>query len=167
VGDAGADDAYTVQEAARILRTTERTVRRRLERGDLEGTRDPTTGRWRAATRSVPAAMPERPPKPASLEEPLEASESLQGYQERARPSRGSWDVSRGACNLRRSPRSTLREQLDRERARADRLEEELRDFRNRRSCWSRIFGCCPDDSALCPHLRRTRILGKSLNRGN
>jgi excisionase family DNA binding protein len=106
VGDAGAYDAYTVQEAARILRTTERTVRRRLERGDLEGTRDPTTGRWRAATRSVPAAMPERPPKPASLEEPLEAPESLQGYQERARPSRGSWDVSRGACNLRRSPRA-------------------------------------------------------------
>ena len=27
---------YTVQEAARILRITERTVRRRLERGDLE-----------------------------------------------------------------------------------------------------------------------------------
>ena len=27
---------YTVQEAARILRTTERTVRRLLDRGDLE-----------------------------------------------------------------------------------------------------------------------------------
>jgi excisionase family DNA binding protein len=33
------EESYTVQEAARILRTTERTVRRRLERGDLEGTR--------------------------------------------------------------------------------------------------------------------------------
>jgi excisionase family DNA binding protein len=43
-------EAYTVQEAARILRTTERTVRRRLERGDLEGTRDPTTGRWSTTT---------------------------------------------------------------------------------------------------------------------
>jgi hypothetical protein len=30
------DEHYTVQDAARILRTTERTVRRRLERGDLE-----------------------------------------------------------------------------------------------------------------------------------
>ena len=33
------EDFYTVQEAARILRTTERTGRRRLERGDLEGCR--------------------------------------------------------------------------------------------------------------------------------
>ena len=33
----------------------------------------------------------------------------------------------------------TLREQLQRERERADRLEEELRDAR--RSWWSRIFG--------------------------
>jgi excisionase family DNA binding protein len=30
---------YTVQDAARFLRTTERTIRRRLERGDLEGSR--------------------------------------------------------------------------------------------------------------------------------
>ncbi len=29
------EDFYTVQEAAKILRTTERTVRRRLERGGL------------------------------------------------------------------------------------------------------------------------------------
>ena len=50
-----AEETYTVQEAARILRTTERTVRRRLERGDLEGTRDPTTGRWTIAARSVTA----------------------------------------------------------------------------------------------------------------
>jgi hypothetical protein len=57
------EDFYTVQEAARILRTTERTVRRRLERSDLEGSRDPTTGRWRVAARSVSAALPDRPPK--------------------------------------------------------------------------------------------------------
>ena len=36
-------EVYTVGEAARILRTTERTERRRLERGDLEGTRDSYT----------------------------------------------------------------------------------------------------------------------------
>ena len=58
-----AEETYTVQEAARILRTTERTVRRRLERGELEGTRDPTTVRWRVEAHSVTAAMPERPPK--------------------------------------------------------------------------------------------------------
>ena len=68
-------EAYTVQEAARILRTTERTIRRRLERGDLEGTRDPTTGRWRVAAHSVTEAMPERPPKAASLESAQDAAD--------------------------------------------------------------------------------------------
>jgi excisionase family DNA binding protein len=34
------EDTYTVEEEAKILRTTERTVRRRLERGDLEGERE-------------------------------------------------------------------------------------------------------------------------------
>jgi len=58
--DRAPEESYTVQEAARILRTTERTVRRRLERGDLEGTRDPTTGRWRVKAHSVTAAMPDR-----------------------------------------------------------------------------------------------------------
>ena len=67
------EESYTVQEAARILRTTERTVRRRLERGDLEGTRDPTTGRWMVAAHSVTAAMPERPLK--ASQEPPEASQ--------------------------------------------------------------------------------------------
>jgi hypothetical protein len=33
------EDFYTVQEAAKILRTTERTVRRRHGRGDLEESR--------------------------------------------------------------------------------------------------------------------------------
>jgi hypothetical protein len=68
------EESYTVQEAVRILRTTERTVRRRLERGDLEGTRDPTTGRWMVAAHSVTAAiMPERPLK--ASQEPPEASQ--------------------------------------------------------------------------------------------
>jgi hypothetical protein len=61
------EEAYTVQEAARILWTTERTVRQRLERRDLEGTRDPTTGRWRVEARSVTEAMPERLPGTPSL----------------------------------------------------------------------------------------------------
>ena len=33
------DERYSTAEAARFLRTTERTIRRRLERGDLEGSR--------------------------------------------------------------------------------------------------------------------------------
>jgi hypothetical protein len=130
-------EAYTVQEASRILRTTERTIRRRLERGDLEGSRDPISGRWRVEARSVTEAMPERPPK-ASQEAP-EASESAREYQERVEDLQRQLGRLEGARELEAITQSTLREQLQRERERADRLEEELRDAR--RSWWDRLTG--------------------------
>jgi len=131
------EETYTVQEAARILRTTERTVRRRLERGDLEGTRDPTTGRWRVAARSVTAAMPERPPKPS--QEPPEASQEAAELRLRVEDLQRELGRLEGQRELEAVTQSTLREQLQRERERADRLEEELRDAR--RPWWRRIFG--------------------------
>ena len=131
------EDYYTVQEVARILRTTERTVRRRLEREDLEGTRDPTTGRWKVAARSVTAAMPDRPPKES--QEALESSQEAAGLQERVESLQRELGRLEGRLELTEQTESTLREQLDRERERADRLEDELRDAR--RSWWSRIFG--------------------------
>ena len=130
------EDYYTVQEAARILRTTERTVRRRLERGDLKGSRDPTTGRWRVAAVSVTAAMPERPPKES--QKPLEASQSVREYQEKVEALQRELGRLEGRLELTSITETTLRDQLDRERERADRAEEELRDAR--RSWWSRIF---------------------------
>ena len=67
------EERYSTSEAAKILRTTERTIRRRLERGDLEGWRDPTTGRWWASARSIhkasridrrkPLRNPQTPPQ--------------------------------------------------------------------------------------------------------
>src|SRR5215203_2425308 len=131
------EDTYTVQEAARILRTTERTVRRRLERGELEGTRDPTTGRWRVRAHSVTAAMPERPPKVPR--EPSESPESAQDYQRRVEDLQRELGRLEGRLEITEVAESTLREQLQRERERADRLEEELRDAR--RTWWSRLFG--------------------------
>jgi excisionase family DNA binding protein len=131
------EDYYTVQEAARILRTTERTVRRRLERGDLKGSRDPTTGRWRVAAVSVTAAMPERPRKES--QKPLEASQSVREYQEKVEALQRELGRLEGRLELTSITETTLRDQLDRERERADRAEEELRDAR--RSWWSRIFG--------------------------
>jgi excisionase family DNA binding protein len=131
------EDFYTVQEAARILRTTERTVRRRLERGDLKGSRDPTTGRWRVAAVSVTAAMPERPPKES--QKPQEASQSVREYQEKVEALQRELGRLEGRLELTSITETTLRDQLDRERERADRAEEALRDAR--RSWWSRIFG--------------------------
>jgi hypothetical protein len=131
------EETYTVQETARILRTTERTVRRRLERGDLEGSRDPTTGRWRVRAHSVTAAMPERPPK--TSQEAPESPESVREYRERVEALQRELGRVEGRLELTEVAESTLREQLQRERERADRLEEELREAR--RSWWSRLFG--------------------------
>lgn len=128
------EENYTVQEAAKILRTTERTVRRRLERGDLDGTRDPTSGRWRVKAVSVTAAMPERPPK-ASQEAPQAAGEVLD-LRLRVEDLQRQLGRLEGQRELEAVTQSTLREQLQRERERADRLEEELR--LARRSWWSR-----------------------------
>lgn len=72
-------DTYTAKEAARILRTMARTVRRRLARDDLEGNRGPTSGRWRIAAHSVTAAMPDRTPKPSQA--PPEASQEAAELQ--------------------------------------------------------------------------------------
>jgi chromosome segregation ATPase len=131
------EETYTAQEAARILRTTERTVRRRLERGDLEGTRDPTTGRWRVAARSITSAMPDRPPK--GSQEPPEASQEAADLRLKIEDLQRELGRLEGQRELEAVTQSTLREQLQRERERADRLEEELRDAR--RSWWRRLFG--------------------------
>jgi hypothetical protein len=131
------EESYTVHEAARILRTTERTVRRRLERGDLEGTRDPTTGRWMVAAHSVTAAMPDRPPK--ASQERREASQETADLRLRVEDLQRQLGRLEGQRELEAVTQSTLREQLQRERERADRLEEELRDAR--RPWWRRIFG--------------------------
>src|SRR5215207_6689083 len=139
------EESYTVQEASRVLRVTERTVRRRLERGELEGTRDPISGRWRVAATSVTEAMPSRPPKAAaSLQEALESealesSESVRSYRERVEDLQRQLGRLEGARELEAITQCTLSEQLQRERERADRLEEELRDAR--RSWWRKMFG--------------------------
>jgi hypothetical protein len=130
-------ESYTVQEAAKILRTTERTIRRRLERGDLEGRRDPISGRWFVDARSVTEAIPERPPKPS--QEAPDAPERTSEDRDKVEALQRELGRLEGRLELTEITESTLREQLERERDRADRLEEELREAR--RSWWSRLFG--------------------------
>jgi excisionase family DNA binding protein len=131
------EESYTVQEAAKVLRTTERTIRRRLERGDLGGSRDPTTGRWRVSATSVTAAMPDRPPKPS--QEPPEATQEAADLRQRVEGLQRELGRLEGRLELTSITETTLRDQLERERERADRAEEELREAR--RSWWSRLFG--------------------------
>ncbi len=121
---------YTVQEAAKTLRTTERTIRQRLERGDLEGQRDPTTGQWWVSARAVTAAMPGRPPKASpSLELPDVFSEvaDLRARVENLQRELGRLE---GRLELTERTESTLREDLERERR--QRLEEVQREREER-----------------------------------
>ena len=131
------DDYYTAQEAARILRVTERTIRRRAQSGELEGDQDPITGRWKVAAHSVHALMPDRPPRRS--EEPPEPSEEAAELRARVEDLQRQLGRLEGQRELEEVTQSTLREQLERERERADRLEEELRD--RRRPWWKRVFG--------------------------
>jgi hypothetical protein len=84
--------------------------------------------------------MPERPPK--ASQEPPQVSESGREYQERVEALQRQLGRLEGQRELEAATQSTLREQLQREQERADRLEEELRDARQAaRSWWRRIFG--------------------------
>jgi hypothetical protein len=130
-------EEYTVQEAAKILRTTERTIRRRLERSDLEGRRDPTSGRWFVSARAVTEAMKDRPARDS--QEALEAPESVREYQRRVEDLQRQLGRLEGRLEISEVAESTLREQLERERERADRLEGELREAR--RPWWRKMFG--------------------------
>jgi hypothetical protein len=131
--DSGPGDSYTTSEAARVLRVTPGRVRQMITEGLLEAEHD-EDGRWRVDARSVHARMPDRPPRetttpsvPEDLHRPLmEMAERLGRAEARA--------------ELTERAESTVREALERERARADRLEEELRAERSK-GFWARLFG--------------------------
>jgi excisionase family DNA binding protein len=131
------EDYYTVGEAAKVLRVTERTIRRRLERGELQGRRDPTSGRWYVEARSVTEVLPDRPPK--ASERVPDASLEAADLRERVETLQRELGRLEGRLELTEQTESTLRETLERERERADRLEDELRDAR--RTWWDRLTG--------------------------
>jgi excisionase family DNA binding protein len=76
------EDTYTPAEAAKILRYTERHVRKLLADGELEGERDEESGRWRVYQHSVHAMLPDRPSRVERSQEPLEAPERLRACYE-------------------------------------------------------------------------------------
>ena len=136
-------DYYTVSQAARVLKVTPGRIRQMLGSGELIGEKD-DNGRWR-----IPAHLIHdrpRPPRverePASQETPPEPSESsltASELLERVAALERALGHEQGARELEAVARSTLEEQLQRERERADGLEEELR--QSRRSWWRRFFG--------------------------
>jgi excisionase family DNA binding protein len=135
-------DTYSASEAAKVLKLSTRRVRQLAESEEIEGTRD-AEGNWRLDKASVHTFRDERR---------LGSSRPREGTRSRSKrpdPWERVTDLERALGRLEGEMRaraeltavteSTLRESLERERERADRLEEELREAR--RSWWRRMFG--------------------------
>jgi excisionase family DNA binding protein len=129
------EDHYTTAEAARILRVSPQRIRQMLATGELAGTHDPVTERWRIPQHAVHARLESRKPR-EPRESPVDAHALVERNENLAR------ELGRleGRLQLTEQAESTLREAFDRERDRADRAEAELQAERSK-GFWQRLFG--------------------------
>jgi hypothetical protein len=121
---------YTAAEAARILRLSSQRVRQMLARGELCGVRD-EVGHWEVDARSVHSLLEERREVLfGALEDPQRLSE-LEAEIRELRYFLGRAEARLDmTTQVTAQAESTLREALERERERTDRLEAELREAR-------------------------------------
>jgi excisionase family DNA binding protein len=136
------EDYYTTGEAARILKVTEARVRQMLGAGELEGTRDPVSDRWRIPQHAVHARLEQRRPSEAPR-----TSADAREWIERVAVLERELGRLEGRLQLTDVAESTLRDQLERERERADRLEDRAEKLRGEletersKGFWARLFG--------------------------
>ncbi len=137
---------YSPAQTAKILSRSgseigERRIRQMCQDGEIEGAERTDTGRWRIPAATVHQMLQERRER-EQLEAPERALEAPQSVTElRARVEELQYRLGRSEAILELTERaeSTLREQLERERERADRLEQELAEAR--RPWYRRLFG--------------------------
>jgi excisionase family DNA binding protein len=140
------DDTYSVPEASKVLRLSERRVQQMLQTGEMPGTKL-DSGYWRIPMHAVHARKDETKSKRTTRRYTgLEDSRRAAGLENELRALEREIGRLQGQRELEAVAQSTLREALDRERdrttaaeERAARLEDELREAR--RSWWRRIFG--------------------------
>ncbi|MCA1719180.1 MAG: helix-turn-helix domain-containing protein [Actinobacteria bacterium] len=120
---------YTAAEAARILRLSSQRVRQLLASGELRGVRD-EVGHWEVDARSVHALLDERREVLfGALEDPQRLSE----LEAEVRELRYLLGRAEARLDMSAQAEFTLREALERERARAEELESELQEARRSR----------------------------------
>ena len=130
-------DFYTLPEAAQLLEIAQRRLLDRLESGEIEGERDPRSGRWKVSRQAVDELVSEEASADGPDEEPRERSaEMLRGLVEEL------GELHRQVGHLRsrldrarraeKEEREILQAELEqereghrRERERADRLRQE------------------------------------------
>jgi chromosome segregation ATPase len=109
-------DFYTLPEAAQLLEITQRRLLKELESGEIEGERDPQSGRWKVSRQAVDELASEDPSAEDSTEEPMERSaEMLRGLVDEL------GELHRQVGHLRaRLDRARRAEKEERERLRAE-----------------------------------------------
>ena len=150
-------DFYTLPEAAQILEAPQRSLLKSLETGEIEGERDPQSGRWKIPKQAVDERV-------SADSSPEDTAEESQGQSaEMLRELVGEMgDLHRLVGHLRsrldrarrteREEREQLLAELEqereghrRERERADRLHEEASRLREEleraKGSWRRLFG--------------------------
>jgi excisionase family DNA binding protein len=131
-------DYYSVPEAARILKITQPRIRQLLLSGELEGHKTPDSDRWKIPQHAVHARLEDRRPREASTSP--EDAPGASVWIEQVRELERALGRLEGQRELTEQTASTLRESLERERERADRLERELSEERTK-GFWRRLFG--------------------------
>jgi excisionase family DNA binding protein len=144
---------YTTGEAAKILRVTESRIRQLLGAGELEGSRDPVSDRWRIPQHAVHARMESMPREPR-VQESHAPSPDVNALIERIASLEHQLGRAEATAELTEQTHSTLQEQLGRERERADEqreqanhLQEQAEQLRSEleaersKGFWARLLG--------------------------
>lgn len=151
------EDTYTTGQAARILKITDRGVRKMIDRGELEADTD-GRGRHRIPQRAVHAMLEQRREAgissdvgaEISTEEASRAAEEARELRERVQDLQRQLGRVEGRLELTERTESTMREErerlerlLEEERAERRRLQERLEEAQEAasRSWWRRLFG--------------------------
>ena len=156
-------DFYTLKAGADILGVTQRRLLERLETGEIEGERDPQSSRWKIPKHVVHEIVPEPTPTDPSPEEVAaiegfveQPTETVQGLieklgnlQRELGRLRNRLELARGAENTAwQKEKELLLEDQRRERERADKLQEENSELRERlqtekrnKGSWRRLLG--------------------------
>jgi hypothetical protein len=138
------DKFYTVPDAAKVLGKGERWVRQLALDGVIEGER--TAEGWQLLRSSVHDFRDQNPPTRVATETvewPPEAREALSRVETLQRELgrlEGRLELTERTESTMREERERLLADLARERERADRMEEELREERSK-GFWARLLG--------------------------
>ena len=135
-------DFYTLPEAAQLLEMAQRRLLDRLESGEIEGERDPQSGRWKVSRQAVDELLSEDASAEGPAEEPPERSaamlrglvDELAELHRQVGHLRSRLDRARRA---EKEERERLQAQLEqgreghrRERERAEKLQQEASSLR-------------------------------------